>query len=336
MRWLALAGLALCVIDGRAGAESNTPSIDVVPPWVQAIVPGASPGTKPSDYTLHDSETVIEAEEIRDAPIAIAIVYQGSEVWLGNDELIPPDDPSRYAGALKDLQIAIDQSGLAAAGPAGSKIVLVKYSSGTALQLAASDLSTLRGQALGKQTDYRNMIGSDLVAGITLGLDQLATLHMARKALIVIGDGNDTDADRARTLLKELADRAHTERVDTYAIVWKTALSEISNGIDKLVATPAIAQAPTSLPSLVKSVVGRLAARAVVFDGRDLDWNGQKHHLSVSLGGDQLVSGTIILPLRDAESGPWAAWWRWAVIAAGVVAIGVLAFVMRSRLRTQV
>src|SRR5215468_972847 len=215
MRWPLALSIVSSGVSGVAHADINTGSVDVSPPWVQATV-NTSERLPSTAYTLRaDRDIAIDAYELRDTPIAIAVVFQSQEVWIGNDDY-ETDDAARYPGALKALAMAIETSGLAKAGPAGSKIVIATYSTGAELRLAASDLSTASSRSIGAQKEYRGRIGSDLVQGVTLGLDQLAAIPVPRKALIIIGDGNDTNNEAATKTLTELRERAHDERVDTY------------------------------------------------------------------------------------------------------------------------
>ena len=56
----------------------------------------------------------------------------------------------------------------------------------------------------------------------------LAELHgakAARKALIVVGDGCDTNPDAAKTALVELKKQAKQDKIQVFAIIYKSAVS---------------------------------------------------------------------------------------------------------------
>jgi hypothetical protein len=314
-----------------AHADVNTGSIDVKPPWVQAIV---NTGRVPAnELELHDHDAAIAASELRESPIAIAIVYEGQEIWVGNDDY-ETDDATRYPGALNALVKAIDDSSLAKAGPAGSKIVLVTYSTGAELHLAPTDLAGVTGRAFGTQKDFKAHLGSDLLQGVTLALDQLAALSTPRKAMIVIGDGNDTNNEVAAPAFVELRQRAKDERVDTFAIVYKSPLSAETSIIGDFVAGPKTVLSVAALGNELESIVAHIGSSYVVlFDARSLDWDGRSHVLSVFGGGHQILSASVVLPVWEAPNSPWAAPWRWAVIIVGLVALVGLGLLLRSRLR---
>jgi hypothetical protein len=315
-----------------AHADINTGSIDVSPPWVQAIV--TTERRPMAELELHDHEVTIPATQLREPPIAIAIVYEGQEIWIGNDEY-ELDDAAKYPGALNALIKAVDDSSLRKAGPPGSKIVVVTYATGAELRLAATDLASLTGSAFGNQREYRSHLGSDLLQGVTLALDQLVPLNTARKVMIVVGDGNDTNNDLAAPAFAELRQRAKDERVDTYAIVYKSPLSAETSIVGDFVAGPKTVQSLSALRTELESIVAQLGnGSAVVFDARELDWDGKAHTLSVFSGGHQVLSASVLLPVWGAPSSPWTAPWRWAVIVVGLVALVALGFLLRSRLRS--
>jgi len=315
-----------------AHADINTGSIDVKPPWVQAIV--STERVPAGQLELHDHDAAIVATQLREPPIAIAIVYEACEMWIGNDDW-ETDDAGRYMGALNALVKAVDDSALAKAGPAGSKIVLITYATGAELHLAPTNLASVTGSALGTQKDFKARIGTDLLQGVTLALDQLAAIDTPRKAMIVIGDGNDTNNETAAPALVELRQRAKDERVDTFAIVYKTQLSSETSIIGDFVAGPKVVQSFAALGLELESIIAHLGnGYAVLFDARALDWDGKSHALSVFGGGRQVLSASVILPVWDAPGSPWSAPWRWAVIIVGLVALVGLAFLLRSRLRS--
>ena len=95
--------------------------------------------------------------------IAIALVINGQEIWIGNDEY-ETDPNARYEGTLKNLSQAIDRLQLGGAGPPGSKAIVVSYSTGAEIKLPMGDLKAVTGAALGTQRDYRGKIGTDTFA----------------------------------------------------------------------------------------------------------------------------------------------------------------------------
>src|SRR5262245_26850111 len=132
MRRCVLVAVALCGADARADGKETY--IDVVPPWIQATILGR-PAVPLGELSLRGEDgTTIDATTVRTEPepLTLALVISGQEIWIGDDEL--GDEPS-FAGALKGLVPAIDASELNRAGPAGSKVVIVTYSSGAEVKL---------------------------------------------------------------------------------------------------------------------------------------------------------------------------------------------------------
>ena len=157
--------------------------------------------------------------------IAIALVINGQMIWIGSDEIPDLDDNSKYPGVLKNLEQAIDKLQLGNAGPPGSKGMVVSYSNGAEVKVPMGDLKLITGGALGEQKDYKNKIGTDMVQGITMAMAELSKVSTARKALIVVGDGNDTNNEAAKGALADLKKQATKQGVTLFAIIYKDPIS---------------------------------------------------------------------------------------------------------------
>jgi hypothetical protein len=254
----------------------------------------------------------------------------GLEIWVGDDDL--GEDPS-YPGALKSLEAAIDTAELKKLGPPGSKVTIVTYSTGSEVKLAMTDLANLSGAALGTQRDYYGKIGDDLVHGLTTGLDQLASSDTPRKVLIVIGDGEDTDDDAAMTKLPELAARAEAERVEVYALIYKTQLSGDRNVVRRLVDDARVVGPQGDLAGELRDIAKRVDLRyTATFNAKDLDWDGLRHRFVVRVAGSELPA-SVVLPAWERPTVWWKAPWRWAVVGVGAAALVALSLMLRSRLR---
>ena len=144
-------------------------------PKIEATIVGGAKTTV-DKFTLsttnNGQKVTVKAEKLRDysegtETIAIALVINGQEIWIGNDE-IETDPNSQYPGVLKNLEGAIDKLQLGNAGPQGSKGIVVSYSTGAEIKVPMGDLKLITGAALGSQKDYDGKIGTDMVQGITL------------------------------------------------------------------------------------------------------------------------------------------------------------------------
>lgn len=160
------------------------------------------------------------AEVVRSKdPIAIALVINGQESWVGNED-IERDPTSIHAGALKSLQIAIDEVDLASCGPAGSKATVISYANGAEIVVPMTSLRSIHGTALGLELDYYNKRGSDLVRGVRLAYTELVRVPAPRKAIIVVGDGTDSDGERAKPLLSDLKNELASSNIEVFALVY--------------------------------------------------------------------------------------------------------------------
>jgi len=134
-------------------------------PEVEATIVGGQKTTRDKfsiSTTYQNQKISLEATRIRDyvdgtEPIAIALVINGQEIWIGNDD-IETDDNAKYQGVLKNLETAIDKLGLGTLGPPGSKGVVISYSQGTETKFPMADLKQITGGVLGSQKDYRGKI----------------------------------------------------------------------------------------------------------------------------------------------------------------------------------
>jgi hypothetical protein len=239
-----------------------------------------------------------------DQPIALAVAVLGQEVWMGNDDLTKADDPARYPGVLKALAKALDASKLAAVGPKGSQAAIISYGTGAAVRLPLGDLAKLRGAALGSQQTYAHAIGEDLVAGVTLAIAELSKATTARRAIIVIGDGNDTNNDAAKAQLLALKKQALSQGTELFAIVYRSAVSPEGEIVSRFARTTTVAST-ANLAAALTAIAIRLGQRYyVTFPAVDaathqaLPWDGKPHDLTIVAAGVKLPSaGVTLMPL---------------------------------------
>jgi len=197
---------------------------------VSLIVAAACGGSKPPD-----------ASKSADNSVAVAVVMSGLEIWVGNDRVLPADDPARYVGALDYVKAGLDGAQLGKL-PAGSLGTLIVYDKGARVKLAMGPVAKLNSEAIGGQKDYMGTATNDMVAGVELGLKELTNTKAGRKVMIVLGDGNDTNRDTANARLANLHQQAMAEKIELHAVVYKTELSDKETPITELVPDTVVAK----------------------------------------------------------------------------------------------
>jgi hypothetical protein len=194
---------------------------------------GACGGTKPAPTIGNEAA----AADTQPTTIAVALVYSAFELYIGNDKEnpdIPEDDPSRAPGMLIALRDAIDAVNWGGLGPEGSRGVVITYADRAQIRVPLSPLSEIRGSMLGTQKDYYGTTGLELVAGVQLAMVELKKASVSRRAIIIVGDGNDTNNEAARANLEVLKREAMADGIEVYAIIWKSSYSNEENVVSVL------------------------------------------------------------------------------------------------------
>jgi hypothetical protein len=306
-------------------------------PRIEATVVGGAKTTvdKFSLTTTNAGQKVtMKADKLREytegtETIAIALVINGQEIWIGNEE-VEPDPNAQYQGVLKNLETAIDKLQLGNAGPPGSKGVVISYSQGAEVKVPMGDLKNITGGALGSQKDYRGKIGTDLVSGITLGMSELQKVSTPRKALIVVGDGTDTAPDAAKGQLAQLKKDAAAAKINTFAIIYRGAVS----GDSPAVVTTMIPGAKTvnsvdGIAAELNAIIARMGDRYYLeFPGYDpklkqgLPWDNKDHDLV--LKNDQTEYEPITMQLSPKWDPPTEGGFPWLILVGVLVGLILL------------
>lgn len=192
--------------------------------------------------------------------VAIALVIEGWEIWIGNDDLLPEDDPSRYPGVLKALESALDTVVFKDIGPKGSKGVVITYGDKAVLRVPMGDLDQITGSKLGTQSDYKGTKGQELVKAIELGISELAKQTMPIKAIIVVSDGDDTNPDTAKGQMTALKKQAKDAGIQTFGIIYKGGISNDRNFLSAFTSTSTVNSAD-NIVTTMKNIFTRMAAR---------------------------------------------------------------------------
>jgi hypothetical protein len=303
-------------------------------PAIEATVIGAPnlPGEK---FTLREdgAKQPIELKPMskRDytqgtEKLAIAIVMNGWEIWIGNDDVLPDGDPSRFPGVLKSLEAALDKLQFKEAGPQGSVGTVITYADSATIRIPMGPLDRITGSALGTQKDYFGTQGVELVKGVDLGLSELHKVQVSRKVLIVICDGLDKNMEAAKGQMVALKARAAADKIDTFAIIYKGGMSGDGNVVSAMIPGTQTVNTAENIATAIQSILSRMADRQyLTFPGFDpkiglgLPWDGKTHNLILKIDKDDTdpIQITLAPPWNVAKPGfPWL-----VVILVGVGAI---------------
>ncbi|MDB4959469.1 MAG: domain containing protein [Myxococcales bacterium] len=343
-------GLVIPARVARAGDGGNSveiyPSVKVpdpkdpktkgAAPQIEVTIVGGPkvPLDKFSISTTNKNQKVtVKAEKLREysegtETIAIALVVCGQMIWIGNDDY-EPDETAKYQGVLKNLEQAIDKLQLGNAGPPGSKGVVISYSTGAEIKIPMGDLKNITGGALGGQRDYAGKIGADLVQGITSGIAELSKVSTARKALIVIGDGNDTNNETAKGSLNDLRKQAQKQNIQLFGIIYKSAVSSEGAVITTMIPTARAVNSIDGIQSELSAIIARMGERYyLTFPGWDpkiengLPWDGKDHDLTIKI--DQQELEPFSLTLAPVWNPPSKGGFPWLILVGVLVGLILL------------
>ncbi len=311
-------------------------------PFIEATVVGGPKTTldKFSISTTNGNQKVtMKADHLHDytegkETIAIALVIEGQEIWIGNDDLPDVQEFEKYQGVLKNLEAAIDKLQLGNAGPLGSKGIVVSYATGAEIKVPMGDLKLITGGALGSQKDYQHKISTDMVQGITMGLAELSKVSTARKALIVIGDGTDTNNEAAKAALIDLKKQANGQRIQMFGIIYKSAVSSEGAVITTMVGNAKVVNSVDGIASELNAIIARMADRYYLdFPGWDdktgtgLPWDGKDHDLVVKI--DQTDLDPASLTLAPVWSKPVHNGFPWLAVILTLVGLILLYVIIK-------
>jgi len=359
--WVIVVAAAWLVSTGQAHAEGptvevlmqvkapdrNNPKTKDDAPQIEATVIGA-PNVPIEKYSLHDdsSKTPVELKptSIRGynqgtETLAVAIVMNGGEFWIGNDDYRQQTDPVYCPGVLKSLESALDKQSFKDAGPAGSLGTVITYADKIVAKIPMGPLANISGGALGSQSEYKDTQGLELVQAIKQAVADLHKAQAARKALIIVGDGKDTNPDAAKGQLAQLKKEAAQEGIQTFAIIYKSGLAQQEENpvvINVMVPGASTVNSAESIASSIAGILGRMADRQyLTFPGYDpktgvgLNWDGKSHNLVLKIDKDDTEAVSLALvPIWNASTAgfPWLVLILVLIGAVILIMIGVKVF----------
>jgi len=247
--------------------------------------------------------------------LAIAIVMNGWEIWIGNDDVLPDGDPSRFPGVLKALEAALDKVSFKDAGPPGSLGMVITYADSATVRIPMGPLDRVTGSALGTQKDYFGTQGVELVKGVDLALSELHKVQVSRKVLIVVCDGLDKNMDAAKGQMVALKARAAADKIETFAIIYKGGMSGDGNVISAMITQTQTVNTAENIATAIQGILARMADRQyLTFPGFEpklglgLLWDGKPHNLILKIDKDDAdpVELTLAPPWHLPKPGfPW-------------------------------
>jgi len=364
--WWVLGLAALCV--GRSapaladGADLDSSKIEVLmqvhppdknndktkddAPQLEVTVIGA-PNFAAEKFTLHEDGAKIPVEmkaaSKRDfaqgsETLAVAIVLYGWEQWIGNDKVpataaFPPDDPTRTPGVLDALEQALDSVKFKDAGPPGSLGTVITYADKVAVKIPMGPLSAINGAALGTQSDYYGTKGAELVRAVESAMSALSKTQTARKVLIVLCDGNDTDNEHAKANLGALKQQATRAGIQVFGLIYRAAngLSGDTNVLVGLVPQTKLLTGADTIGPAIQDILARMADRQyLTFPGFDkkldvgLPWDGKQHNLVLKIDKTDLEPVAITLsPVWHASKAGFP-WLILIIILVGVILLIII------------
>ncbi|MDQ3337411.1 MAG: hypothetical protein M4D80_19790 [Myxococcota bacterium] len=156
--------------------------------------------------------------------VAVAIAFEGSWGWLGNELYETSMRDWRY-GAFQHLRVGIEAA-FSELPPNAETAIIAYDATHPRIALSMGPVRPRSSTAMGQQRDYEQNIASDLVRGVRMGLDELAHSTAPRKILIVVGSGSPIYLDKDPALLAALREEADRAGIDTVAIVLPTEYAD--------------------------------------------------------------------------------------------------------------
>jgi hypothetical protein len=317
--WRAVLVVVVVAVGATARARADVrlravPAVGDAAPTIRATVIG-NDAPAPGAVTLVETDVSppIEMRATRIAPyredgepIAIAVVVEGHNLWM--------TDP-----IIAKIGDALDA--VATAGPPGSLGELVVYGNGARVISPMRDLRRLDRRALGDASAYQGIVTRDLASGVERATMDLRAARAPRKALIVIGDGADTDPSVAATALAKLRATLAGEGVEVDAIFYEAADDDFEGDLPllrTLAPDASTALGAVEIVAETRVIVGDLDRRFdAVFPGEAFTWDGANHTFAMQIGAQRVDGLALELCCIDAFAAAPRRW-PWLVLAGGV------------------
>ncbi|HEX3761866.1 MAG TPA: FHA domain-containing protein [Kofleriaceae bacterium] len=209
--------------------------------------------------------------------------------------------------------------------------MVITYADTATIRIPMGPLDRVTGSALGTQRDYFGTQGVELVKGVDLALSELHKVLVSRKVLIVVCDGLDKNMDAARGQMVALKARAATDRIETFAILYKGAMSGDGNVISAMIAQTQTVNTAENIAIAIQGILARMADRQyLTFPGFDsklglgLSWDGKPHRLILKIDKDDADPVELTLPPSGHLPRAGFPWLVVLLVVVGALLLAVL------------
>lgn len=326
--------------------EEDPKTMKSIAPNFRAVIVNAPPGLEAKDFQLKDDNEPplsIKAKEVgtyteAGEPMALVVLVQGQERWMGNEKVLEEDDPDRMEGAWSGVGPALDT--LTTAGPKGSIAALLAYHTQVDTLLPMDVIENLNGGALGDQGRFRDKIGRALIAGLNEAYALLSTQTGKRRVLVVIGDGEGQKEDISGELRKAIDDlksiKAEVFTLQHHAVTTDSPVGQ--QNMAKLGYTgAATATSRDEFASKLEVFVAGIGARYyVTFEGFNdktglyFVQDGAEHEYTLKIGEEEIeeLLATTFVWKEPKKGGGSSLWWLWFIILPLFLIIAIVLLVL--------
>ena len=319
------------------------------PDKIIAKVKSVIPNLKAPDFKMvyAEGDTPVEAvataaQAFKDSneKLAVVILVQGSERFMGNRSTVDEDGNPREPteGAYDQIKPAIDA--LVKVGPKNTKGSLLVYGKDVLIKQPMGALSALNGETIGAEKDFHGQGEKQFKNGLEKAFELLTVESDARKVLIVIGDGGDTNA---QANISDTAKKFEGADVEVYVIRATPKREDFENPMNKnrmkQLGTLGLLKEATKvgdIPDLAQQIALDIDSLYLLeFPADAFPYDGAEHEYSVFAKKSESKPMGLLLPkveVKDEpkkdEGGGGSKWWLWLLIIGGVLGLGIVALLI--------
>ena len=304
------------------------------PPYIEAIVVAGPAGKPPEVWQLAQTDAKVPiamtATKIRkyiegNDTIAVVLLLEGHELFIGNTSYTEDPD-SQYPGVLQKLVPMVNL--LPKIGPPGSLGAIVIYHQGAEVKLPMGPLTNLTGDKLGQEKDYQGKVTRDLVTGVNAAITELRKVTTSRKALIIVGDGADTNIDAAKAQLQTLRKQCEQDRIELYGLNYNANIGDELTAVKSLVPDVQIVQSIDGIEAQMGAIIEKINDRYyLTFPGKDpklgiaYTWDGKDHEMQLKLDKEDFGEPVPIalVPIWNPPQAESSFPWLWIIIPVGAL-----------------